>query len=251
MWSLLHSRQCCRNYNSLQLCHEANSFKPCSGASSQARAPSYGHCFRRFPIIPQSVPTLSSPLELAVNLNQSETKPWTCPEEGGHVPRNRPLIFTSSPFFVHPSYNHVLPFPSHPSPPPPPPPHTHTHTHTPTPFTSGRASFWVYASLPWFCVQIDFYAYYTQTFALTRPLLSPLPSYCNLMPSVPTLSSPSGPDTNLARRWRPLLLRRPWSLHRQRHLFAWVYPVKPVTKTREKRKTNKQKLTAGKDTKTL
>ena len=27
------------------------------------------------------------------------------------------------------------------------------------------------ASLPWFCVQLDFYAYYTQKFALTRPLL--------------------------------------------------------------------------------
>ena len=29
----------------------------------------------------------------------------------------------------------------------------------------------LYTSLPWFCVQLDFYAYHTQKFALTRPLL--------------------------------------------------------------------------------
>ena len=33
----------------------------------------------------------------------------------------------------------------------------------------------LYASLPWFCVQQDFYAYHTQTFALTRPLIQTYP----------------------------------------------------------------------------
>ena len=36
--------------------------------------------------------------------------------------------------------------------------------------TEARFVSTLYASFPWFCVQLDFYAYYTQKFALTRSL---------------------------------------------------------------------------------
>ena len=76
----------------------------------------------------------------------------------------------------------------------------------------------VHASLPWFCIQIDFYAWYMQKFALTQPLIIHhwYIEYMNVPVFVPHNPVVPG-DKIFSQKWRWLqrmVLKEEWQLAR-------------------------------------